>query len=508
MRAPRRDVVVCVLLLLLASCGGGERRASGGPATVTLAARERDLQPEEDMPVKLLVFSTLTALNERGELEGRLARRWTHSADYREWTYHLRTDVRWHDGARFTAHDVKYSVDLWKNPDVQHYYTAFMEDARVVDDSTVTLRYTTSADDQIASYLTFYPKHIVERLDPKGFHRWDFWWRPVGNGPYRVVSYAPQTMLQLAANPDYYRGKPKIERVILKFVGDNALTDLLAGNIDALSWTNPAEIAKFAADPRFRVYFQPESYRGYALFWKSDHAFFRDARVRRALTLAVDRRGMQRAVNNPDDVPIFDSPFTDRQLRQGRMPPALPHDSAQARRLLNEAGWRDAEGDGVVERAGLPFRFTALVAQRGRNELAVLVQNQLRRFGISMELQPLDGSGVRERLRAGDFEAAFAPYDNNPGSLQRIRLGLREPLGYENAHVAALVDSAVTTADPDARDRIYVALGEILRADLPITFLTPRVNVVFAHRRLRGLRSPWRVDPASHMDELWVEDER
>jgi ABC-type transport system substrate-binding protein len=64
----------------------------------------------------------------------------------------------------------------------------------------------------------------------------------------------------------------------------------------------------------------------------------------------------------------------------------------------------------------------------------------------------------------------------------------------------------VETADPAARDRIYTRLTEILQTDMPLTFLGPRVNIVFTHRRLQGLRSPWRVDPVWHMDELWLED--
>ncbi len=87
-----------------------------------------------------------------------------------------------------------------------------------------------------------------------------------------------------------------------------------------------------------------------------------------------------------------------------------------------------------------------------------------------------------------------------------VHLGRGAPLGYENAEVVELVERAAETADPEARDRIYSRLAEILQADMPITFLGPRVNVIFAHRRLKGLRSPWRVDPVWYMEELWVED--
>jgi peptide/nickel transport system substrate-binding protein len=496
-----------LLLLVVTACSREVDPAYSRGSTVTVVYDEDWFDPEEDVQGKFLTSVSLTALNEKGELEGRLAHRWEHSPDYREWTYHLRPGVRWHDGVPVTARDITFSVDLWKDPDVLHYYTAFVEGAWAVDDSTVKIRYTTSADQSIASYLTFYPKHVVEKLDRKTFRTWAFWTHPVGNGPYRFVRYAPHTMMVLEANPDHYRGKPRIERVILKFSGEAGLSELMSGAVDAVTYTNPLEVPKLAGDPRFVVYYSPESYRGFALYWRNDHPLFRDPVVRRALTMAINRRELLRALNLPDDVPIMDGPFTDRQLRRGELPEPLPYDIAQARALLDGAGWRDRDGDGVRERGDTGFQFTALVVGWARGGTAVLVQEQLRQAGVQMELQPMEPGQAMERLRAGQFEAAFATYDNNPGSLQRIRLGAGAPLGYENAEVVQLVTQAAATAVPDEVDRIYRRMTEILQADLPMTFLFPRVWVVFAHRRLRGLSSPWRADPVWFMEELWLAGE-
>jgi peptide/nickel transport system substrate-binding protein len=503
---PWRPQAAALLVLAVAACEPAGDRDELTGTTVTIAYAERGLYPDEDMPAKFLTSLSLTALDEKGELEGRLARRWEHSPDYREWIYHLRTDVRWHDGAPVSAHDIAFSVDLWKR--VPHYYTSFIESAVALDDSTVAIRYASSADQSIMSYLTYYPKHIVGALDPEEFYEWDFWTHPVGNGPYRFVRHLPQTMIEFAANPDFFAGEPRIQRVVLKFAGETGLSELLSGNVDAVTWTNPAEIPKFATDPRFRVYYSPESYRGYAIYWRNDHPLFKEPSVRRALTFAIDRGEVLRMLNLPDDTPVVDGPITERQLRRGELPESLPFDTAQARMLLDSAGWLDRDGDGVRERDGMTFSFTALVASRGGNETAILLQEHLRRVGVRMDLQPLDQSNVLERIRAGDFEAAFGQFDNNPGSLGAIRLGRGLPLGYENAEVVELVERAAETADPEVRDRIYSRLAGILQADMPITFLGPRVNVVFAHRRLKGLLSPWRVDPVWYMDELWVEDGR
>ena len=137
--------------------------------------------------------------------------------------------------------------------------------------------------------------------------------------------------------------------------------------------------------------------------------------------------------------------------------------------------------------------------------MAILVQESLLRVGVEMSLQPLDQGSVLERIRTGAFEAALGQITNNPGSLSSIRLGKGAPLGYADDQVARLVDDMRETSDPEAWDGLYTRLAKALQADAPFTFLSPRVEVVFAHRRLRGLRSPWRVDPAWHMEELWIE---
>jgi len=187
----------------------------------------------------------------------------------------------------------------------------------------------------------------------------------------------------------------------------------------------------------------------------------------------------------------------------------------RARALLDSAGWRDQDGDGVRERDGRPFQFTALLPaftsehSAGQGAVGVYVQSQLRKVGVQMEHQLLDVGALKQRLESGDFEAVFrflrfyeAPW------LQRVHLGEGDPIGYQNSRVVELIERARRTWVPEEEDRIYGELMEIFRADLPVTMLYPYVGVSVTHRRLRGLSTPWRSDPVVHMEELWLEDER
>ena len=108
---------ICFIPLACIHCGVGEDRAYSRESTITVLYRrdERVLGPYWGVTPQFLVFLPLVARNAKGELEGRLAERWEHSADYRSWTIHLRKNVHWQDGVRVTAHDIKFTLDLLRN---------------------------------------------------------------------------------------------------------------------------------------------------------------------------------------------------------------------------------------------------------------------------------------------------------------------------------------------------------------------------------------------------------
>ena len=492
----------CALAVAAAGCSRGKDRAYARGSTVTIAycCGGGVLTPWVAEEAASLVFLPLFVDNEDGELEGRLARIWEHSPDYREWTYHLRSDVRWHDGVPVTAHDVEFTLRLLAKAKLDGAAPS-IESIAVLDDSTVSVRYTDPTHG--LDWDAFYPKHLLERLDPAKIHEWEFWTHPVGNGPYRFVRYLPETMMELQANPDYYRGKPRIGRVVLKFVGKDALSELLGGNVDLIPYVTPAQIPRLAADPRFQVSHQVVTNLVHAIYWRNDHPLFRDPRVRRALTLAIDRRELLRLLEFPDNVPLVDGPFTKRQFGRREFPEPLPYDPEQARALLEAAGWHDRDGDGVRERDGRPFRFTALVTSReGVLKMAQYVQAALRRAGVRMDLHPLDQGSVQDKLKAGEFEAAFAFFGLTPARLAQ------DFTATGNTAATDLIHRAQVTIDPTEQDRLYRQLAEIFQAEVPATFLLPFLDTFLAHRRLHGLRKLALTDPIEHMDELWLEDRR
>jgi peptide/nickel transport system substrate-binding protein len=506
-----------LLVVALAACRGEDQMGSredseeGRPSTLTIAycCDEWLMSPFWGMPITHAMFLSLTRMNADGELEGHLASHWEHSDDYREWIVHLRTDVRWHDGAPVTAHDVKFTLDLMKHPE----FGSAADDAyevTVVDDSTYRIRYEQSGPgNPLDWYTVYYPRHLLEDVDPASFGQAEFWTEPVGNGPFRYVRHQPALMMELEGNPDFYAGKPAVERLVIKFTeGVPALTDLLAGEVDLAPMVNRLDALQLAANERFQVLSTPAPFRAKALFWNHRRDPFADLAVRTALTLAVDRPALLSALDLPEDTPLFDVIFTPVQFRRGELPEPRRADRTEAVRRLSELGWADTDGDGVLDRNGRPFRFTALVTPgRELETVSVIIQEQLRRIGIAMELQPVDGALRTQRIAAGDFDAAFVDHlmadPTSPVQQDRL-LGPGSIIGYEREELFEILEAMRETVVPEEQERLYRQLWPALQEDLPVLFLYPTVWWTAATKSVRGL-DPRVSDPAIALDALRIE---
>jgi len=236
-------------------------------------------------------------------------------------------------------------------------------------------------------------------------------------------------------------------------------------------------------------------------------------RVRRALTQAVDRRALHAVLDFPDDLPLTDAPYTVCQFDRSDLAEPWPFDPVAAARLLKAAGWRDEEGDGVRERNGESFRFMTLVpAQEER--AALVLQAQLRRVGVRMEVQRLDGSLIVERIRGGEFEAAIPPtwgiqpiLTSSPAGPDR----LNAVFGEAYPSIVGLLDVASQEPDFTERERQFRELAREFRRELPATYLYPRVYPIVAHRRIRGFDHDGWIPPAwrwvfGGLEWMWVDE--
>ena len=512
----RPRFIVTAIILLTAwmnlNCRKLSDRPSADSSTITVLYPwdERVLGPYMDVGAKFLVFLPLFYIDEHGHIQEKLAERWEHSEDYRSWTFYLRKDVKWHDGVRTTAHDIKFTLELISRPEIL-YDDAWlgMQSITVHDDHSLTITFESPKDFR-NTWLVYWPKHLLENLDPKKFREWDFWLQPIGNGPYRFVRQVPKTMMEFEANEDYYAGKPQIERVILKFGSSSLLTELLSGNVDAIPFFNRSDIIQLANQPQFRTYYAIPSFHSLAaIHWNLNNPLFADPQVRRALTMAIDRKQIQRVQNMPEELKIFDVIFTGHQYRHDEIPPPLPYDPEAAAALLDKAGWQP-DASGIRKRNGKEFRFDMAIpsgysAAGDYRGAAVLIQAQLRQIGIHMDIQEMEEWLLYKRIEAGQIQAAMHRFYQGPNMLLKW-FGADSPLGYSNHQVFDLLKEYQVTADPDEVNRIVSEIQPLMLQDLPLTFLFLHIHTCVAHKRIQGLISPYRSFPVQHMEYLWIEE--
>lgn len=448
-------------------------------------------------------------------LTPRLASSWDLSPDKRTLTVVLRDGVKWHDGVPVTARDVVYTIEKVRDPATQarSFAPQFenLESVQALDARTVRAVYTAPYADVLDSWtLPIIPEHVAGR-DPD-ILTGAFSERPVGCGPFRLARWEHGREIVLEANPDYWDGRPHLDRIVFRILPDErtAFQALLAGDLDwmhvtpdlwreALSSTRTWRLARF-------VYYRLDVwYVGWNL--DGSNPFFDDPRTRRALVMALDRgRFISRVLGNLARPAVGsyhpDAPWTDRALEP------WPHDPVAARRLLDEAGWRDADGDGIREQRGIPFAFTLLISastQEITDRMAAWIQQSLAAVGVKMDIEKLEWRAFQERRREHRFQAAMASLFFTPApdqyelyhSMARSN-GLNYG-GVADPEIDRLLEEGRRTFDPSTRRQIYDRLQARLHELEPVSCLFYFAAPILYDARLEGIQrsplGPWNIVP-------------
>jgi peptide/nickel transport system substrate-binding protein len=435
-----------------------------------------------------------------------LARSWTRR-DSVTLAFDIDPRARWHDGAPVTAADVVFTIERAKNPDLAPRLSDLLRQIVSVtaeSPSRVVFRFTRPYAEQLYD-ATFHvaplPSHLLDSIPPGRLAQSAYVTRPVGSGPYRWVRNLPGQFVELASVPSFFLGKPKIERVILRTAADASarLNVLLSGQADAMDIIPPPpdNIRRVAADTSLRLISVPSSTIGYLLFNQRDpknrarpHPILADIRVRRAITLGLDRRQMVQAVFGSHGVVPFGPVSQMLWIRRGAPEPEGPNVS-EARRLLASTGWGDSDGDGTLDREGRPLRLLLSLPNTSgiRRQMALLVQEQLRRIGIQIDIQQLEFPIYQERRSAGEFDIDLSGVnqDASPSGLTQAWscTGGSNVAGYCNRTVDSLLGQAILGRDDPAETWI-----EVLRRiedDAPATFLYAPAFVYAVNRRFHGV---------------------
>ncbi len=347
-----------------------------------------------------VLFVTLVGNDARYEPQPYFARSWEFDSDTSEVIFHLRHDLEWHDGTPVTSRDVAFTFERLKDPAVAFpnpSYFDYWDAVDVIDPVTVRFFLRPHANALYGWTRTaIMPEHILGDVPPEQLESHPFGvLAPVGNGPFRFVERVPGDRWVFEANPDFPEelgGRPYLDRLVYRQIPDDfALTAALqTGEVDLLIEASPAMLDQVGGDTTIvsTSYSAPE----YAFIaWNSRRPEFADPRVRRALTMAIDRETLVEAVlgGNGTAAPGPVGPW--HWAYDSTWEP-LPFDPEAAAALLDEAGWRDSDGDGTRDRAGEPFSFELLATPR-REWAAVQTLTQASLGQIGVEVEPV----VREQ---------------------------------------------------------------------------------------------------------------
>ncbi len=457
-----------------------------------------------------LIYSGLLKRDRDMNLVGDLAEAWEFTKDCRQLTVHLRKDAKWHDGVPFTAEDVRFTYETMIHPKTP---TAYKEDfvavdsVKVLDPYTVQIAYKTVYAKALESWeMWMLPKHLLEpyvrdgRLRDAPLNR-----TPAGTGPYRFVEWRPGEKVVLTADPGHYAGAPYLSRVVYRIIPSRAtiFLELKAMGVD-LSDLTAIQYSRQTEYPAFRKAYHKYRYpgNGYTYFgFNLRDSRFADLRVRRAFAHAINKpelidgvmAGLAREATGP---------FKPGTWAFNPNVRSNPHDPARARALLAEAGWKDTDGDGIVDRRGKPFAFEILTNQGNdeRKKVAELIQSSLRAVGVRAEIRMLEwATFIKEYIKTRRFDAIVLGWGIglDPDQFEiwhSSKTGADDlnHISYANAEVDGLLERGRASCNQEERRPYYHRLHEVLAEDQPVIFLYFRDALPVVASRVHG------IDPSTN----------
>lgn len=525
-----RTTLAIAALVLIGACSSGETRgasadAAGGTLIVTPVNDAVTVFPPlvgelTGKMVQDLVFdrlaeidSALTTTDDRS-FSPRLAKTWTWAPDSMSIAFTLDPRARWHDGAPVTASDVRYSFRAFMDPKVGSPTAPTLsniDSVSVRDSATAVVWFKRRSPEQfydVAYQLVIIPEHVYGKIPFDQLEHSDAIKTPIGTGRFRFVKWEPGVRMELVADTANFRGRAKLDRILIVpaipptgavqvLTGQSDFQDAFPG--DQLAALDSSKVARPLIARNLAYVFMGMN-RSDPKSPKNAHPIFSDVRVRRALSMAVDREAMLRnefgANGRLSHGPFnMNVPFADSAVHP------LPFDTTAARALLDSAGWR-AGPDGIRVKNGRPLRFSLLVSTTSvpRQHYAQMIQAALKKVGAQADIDLGDMRAVGERMAKHDWDAIMGGFSTDPsptGAKQNWGTEGMGPSGqnfmnYSNPMVDALLDSAAKSFDPTKTKAYSARAFRAIIADAPAIFLYDMVLTYAVNRRVNV--GPMRAD--------------
>ncbi|MFN2516815.1 MAG: ABC transporter substrate-binding protein [Pyrinomonadaceae bacterium] len=504
--------VACVLALLMAVLTPIGCRHRSSSFVIALDNNIRTIDPigspsvdAASERVRALMFNSLVKKNERFDYVGELASDVKQSDDGTTFTFTLHDGVKFHDGRTLTSPDAKYTLDLV-------FTSTFAKSASFYEGSGASKKsYIKSVEapdpKTLVVTLTKPWTGLLSNLVPISIIPKDSYAtqkdHPLGTGPFKFVGYdSSQQVLDLQANPDYWEGAPHIPMLRVRVIADtNALqAELRSGRVDIAplpTSLSPDAVKLLGQDSNLQV-LQFTGSNVYLLTFNTNAPPLDDVRVRQAIAYAVDREGLIR----------------DLLLGQGKIAQSiLPEESwaytpgktysfdpAMAKKLLDEAGLKDPDGDGPQMRFAKPVVFKVSGSNVAAKNNAGVIQNYLKNVGVPVSIETAELNTLFDELRRGNFQLFYGQWvggNQDPifykdlfatSEIPTETRASRNRSRYSNKELDALLDEAVNTFDREKAKQLYTRVQEIVSREVPVFTLWYQANIVIAKKNVGNIK--------------------
>jgi peptide/nickel transport system substrate-binding protein len=488
--------------LALSSC---HRSGSESPKTVVVIIESSpvNLDPRigtdaQSERMGELLFDPLVRRDEHFNVQPAVAESWE-IPDPTTYIFHLRQDVHFHDGTPLTSRDVKWTIDSMLDGTIislkTSTYKGHINRIDTPDPATLVIHL-----NEPFTSLLWNLSDGAFGIVPFGSGK-DFYRAPVGSGPFRYVSAEQDNEVILQRNPDYWGAKPKIERVRFAVVPDDTTRalELRKGSGDiAINAMSADMVEALRKQPQLEVQITPGTAFTYLAFNLRD-PILKDVRVRQALAYGTDRNSLIHYLWR-DEAEVADSILPRQHWAYDAELKGYPHDPARARKILDDAGYR--------EKNGVRFHITMKTSTVETTRLlAAVLQQQWREIGVVLDIRSYEFATFYNDVVKGAFQVYSLRWfggNEDPDIFEDVFHSASFPPKranrsyYANARVDQLIDEGRSVLDQNQRKKIYAEVQQLLARDLPYINLWYLDNVVVHSKRVRNLR----VSPSGNYDFL------
>ncbi|MGI6108403.1 MAG: ABC transporter substrate-binding protein [Eubacteriaceae bacterium] len=466
-------LLTALLVFSLSGCGQNTKTANDGNTLIYASNDYTRINPalDEHGEINLLIFNGLTAHNADNEIVPCLATDWSFDDNSNTYTFNLRNDVKWQDGEKFTAADVKFTIKAIMNPDNESEIASNYEDVEsITTDGDYKISFKLKAPNAaFTEYMSIgiLPQHLLEGKDMQTD---EYFKKPIGTGPYKIESWEEGQAITLKANDDYFDGKPNIETVIFKIVPDDSAKalQLKSGEVNFAHLT-PKDANDFRSNDNYDVYtMQTSDYRGIMYNFNNDY-WKTNKDIIPAINYGIDRQAIVDSVLLGEGItaygPLQRNIFNFSEVNH------YDYDPAKAEEILQGLGC-EKHDDGFYYRNGQKLGFTLNVMEgdQVRKDIAQACSQQLAAIGIDVKVE------VPAQVDWDNQEAFLigwgSPFDADDHTYKVFGTDKGSNYSaYSNEKVDEHLQKARETDNTDERAHYYQLFQEELADDPAFTFI-------------------------------------